>query len=137
MYEQINADIKEAMKAREKDRLEALRYLKAMLLENKVSKAPKPELDVIIAHVKKLEDSISVYPEGSEQQDKIKLEITFLKPYMPEALDEDGVQNIINEIIEGLDNPNMGMVMKELSPQIKGRFDGKKASQMVIAALKS
>ena len=136
MFDRINEDIKTAMKAREKDRLEALRYLKAMLLENKVSKAPKPELDVIIAHVKKLADSISVYPEGSPQQEKIRIEITFLKPYMPEALDEEGVANLIKEIISGMDNPNMGMVMKELSPQIKGRFDGKKASQMVIAALK-
>lgn len=136
MFDKINADIKEAMKAREKERLDALRYLKAMLMENKVSKSPKPELDVIISHVKKLEDSIGVYPEGSPQQEKIRLEITFLKPYMPEALDEEGVKTLISEIISGLDNPNMGMVMKELSPQIKGKFDGKKASQMVIAALK-
>jgi len=136
MYERINEDIKTAMKAREKAKLDALRYLKAMLMENKVSKSPKPEQDVIISHYKKLEDSIAVFPEGSDQRAKVVVELTFLKPYMPEEIDEEGVKNLIADIIKGLENPNMGMVMKELSPQIKGRFDGKKASQMVIAALK-
>ncbi|TDJ08761.1 MAG: hypothetical protein E2O68_01510 [Deltaproteobacteria bacterium] len=136
MYDRLSEEIKSAMKAREKDRLSALRYLKAMLLENKVSKSPKPELDVVVGHYKKLADSINVFPEGSKQREDVILELTFLKPYMPEALDEAGVANLIGEIIKGLENPNMGMVMKELSPQIKGRFDGKKASQMVIAALK-
>ncbi|RLA62716.1 MAG: GatB/YqeY domain-containing protein [Epsilonproteobacteria bacterium] len=137
MFNRINEDIKTAMKAKDKGRLDAIRYLKAMLIENKVSKSPKPELDVVVSYVKKLKDSIGLFPEGSDQRAKTELEITFLTPYMPEELKEEGVANLIKEIIQGLDNPNMGMVMKELSPKIKGRFDGKKASQMVIAALKS
>lgn len=136
MFERINSDIKDAMKKKEKDRLEVLRYLKAMLIENKTSKAPKDELDVVIAHHKKLKDSISAYPEGSEQRDKIAKECEFLKPYLPEQLSEEDVQKIIEDIGSKLDSPNMGAIMKDLSPQIKGKFDGKKASQMVNAYIK-
>ncbi|MDH5580592.1 MAG: GatB/YqeY domain-containing protein [Bdellovibrionales bacterium] len=136
MFDRINTDIKDAMKKKEKDRLEVLRYLKAMLIENKTSKSPKAELDVIIAHHKKLKDSIEIYPEGSDQRQKIAAEVEFLKPYLPVQMSEEDVQKLIDDIGSKLDSPNMGAIMKDLSPQIKGKFDGKKASQMVQAFLK-
>ena len=52
MMDQINLDIKEAMKSKDKQRLNALRYLKSKLLENKTAKQPKAELDVVISHFK-------------------------------------------------------------------------------------
>ncbi|MFZ8932439.1 MAG: GatB/YqeY domain-containing protein [Bacteriovoracaceae bacterium] len=136
MFDRINEDIKNAMKAKEKEKLEVLRYLKAMLIENKTSKSPKNELDIVIGHSKKLKDSIQAYPEGSEQREKIAKEVEFLTPYLPEQMGEEQVQKIIEDIGSKLDNPNMGAIMKDLSPQIKGKFDGKKASQMVMAFLK-
>ncbi|MBG08921.1 MAG: glutamyl-tRNA amidotransferase, partial [Halobacteriovoraceae bacterium] len=48
MFDQVTSDIKEAMKAKEKERLNALRYLKSLLLENKTSGKPKPEIDVVV-----------------------------------------------------------------------------------------
>ena len=135
MIDRVSADIKEAMKKKDKERLSVLRYLKSMLLENKTSKKPVPELEVAILHNKKLRDSIVTYPEGSEQRTSIANEMEFLKPYLPEQITEDDVKALIKEIISAMDAPNMGMVMKELSPKIKGQFDGKLANQFVKDAL--
>ncbi|MBF0361610.1 MAG: GatB/YqeY domain-containing protein [Oligoflexia bacterium] len=137
LLEKIGNDIKEAMKAQEKERLSALRCLKSSLLENKTSAKPKAELDVVVAYCKKIKDSIETFPANDPNRDKLHREIEFLKVYMPQELTEDEVKNIISSIIASFpQKPNLGMVMKELSPQIKGRFDGKLANQIVQEMLK-
>lgn len=138
MIEQLNQDIKTAMKAKEKEKLAAIRYLKSMLLENQTSKNPKPEMDIVIKHVKKLKDSVESYPADNPMREQIQNEIAFLEVYMPKQLDEAEVNQMIDQIISSLgDSPQMGGVMKELTPKIKGMFDGKKASQMVKDKLNS
>ena len=137
MFERINEDIKNAMKEKNKDRLEALRFLKSQLIENKTSKAPKDEMDVVIAHIKKLKDSIEAYPAGHAQRAKIETEIGHLQDYLPQALTEPEVQNLIQEILTKLDKPQFGLVMKELSPKIKGKFDGKLATELVKKSIPS
>ena len=135
MLDQLNADIKTAMKAKEADKLQALRYLKSMLMENSTSKKPVADMDVVVKHYKKLNDSLVNFPEGHEMREKTLKELEFIKAYMPEQMDEAAVSELIEKIKSGLENPNMGAIMKELQPQIKGKFDGKKASEMVKAAL--
>lgn len=135
LLDQINADIKEAMKAKEKERLQALRYLKSMLMENSTSQKPVPEMDVVIKHDKKLKDSLQNFPEEHPMHQQTLLEIKVMEKFLPQPLSEEEVQNLINNIKSKLDSPNMGAIMKELQPQIKGRFDGKKASQMVKDSL--
>ena len=54
-----------------------------------------------------------------------------MEEFLPKALSEEEVSRLIEEIKKSQDNPNMGSIMKELTPRIKGRFDGKLASQMV------
>lgn len=131
----VSQGIIASMKAKDKIRLNALRYLKKLLIENQTSKKPIAEIDVLIGHAKKLKDSIELYPAGSEQQKNIQEELQVFDEFLPKALTKEEVQNIITQIINDLDAPNMGQIMKELSPQIKGRFDGKLASQMVKDAL--
>ena len=135
MMEQITEDIKKAMVAKDKDRLDALRYLKAMLIENKTSKTPQPEMDVLIKHVKKLKDSLENFPEGNELRLKTEKEIAALADYMPKQLSEAEVKGFIQEIIAKTPGINAGLVMKELSPKIKGQFDSKLANELVKAAL--
>ena len=136
MLDRVSQDIKTAMKEKNKAKLDALRYMKAMLIENKTAPKPKEEMDVVIGHYKKLKDSIESYPEGSEMAEKIKVEMEFIAEYMPQPMTKEEVQKLIDEIKAGMNNPHMGMIMKELTPQIKGKFDGKEASQMVKDALK-
>lgn len=131
LFDQVNNAIKEAMKAQQKDRLDALRYFKSMLLENKTSKAPVEEMDVLVRHIKKLKDSLENFPVGNELRTKTEKEIEAISVYLPQGLDETEVKKIIQNIITSHPGANMGVVMKELTPQIKGRFDGKRASDLV------
>ncbi len=135
MFEQITEDIKKAMIAKEKDKLDALRYFKAMLIENKTSKTPIAEMDVLIKHVKKLKDSLENFPEGNEIRNKTEKEIEVLSFYMPKQLDEQTVKDFIKEIIAKNPGVNAGLIMKELSPKIKGQFDSKLANELVKSIL--
>jgi uncharacterized protein YqeY len=131
----VNDDIKAAMKAGEKDKLEAYRYLKSLLIQNRTAVKSIDEMDVLIAYVKKLSDSIAMYPEGHEARTKISREVEVLSKYMPKPLSEDEVSALIKAILAKTPDAKMGLVMKELTPLVKGRFDGKKANDMVKAAL--
>ncbi len=136
MLSQINEDIKTAMKSKDKVKLDALRYLKSMLMENATSKNPTEELDVVVKQQKKLQEAIDMYPDGHELRQKAAAELAIVSEYLPKQLTESEVEAIIKDIIAKHDAPNMGMVMKELTPQIKGRFDGKLASKMTTDLLK-
>ena len=135
MIDTINQDIKTAMKAKEKEKLQALRYIKAMLMENSTSKNPTSEMDVIIKHHKKLKDGLTNYPAEHPMAVQTKEEIKVVETYLPQPLTEQEVIDLITQIKSGLEKPNMGAIMKELQPQVKGRFDGKKARDLVKAAL--
>ena len=135
MLEEMGKLIIAAMKAKEVDRLKVLRYLKSLLLENKTAKKPIEEMDVIIKHHKRLSDSLELYKSDQARLDEIKGEIKVVSEFMPKQLTEEDVVNIISKIKSSLENPNMGSIMKELSPQIKGQFDGKIASQLVKNSL--
>jgi hypothetical protein len=135
MFEKVTEDIKKAMYAKDKERLDALRYYKSMLIENKTSKAPIAEMDVLIKHVKKLKDSLESFPAENEIRKKTEREIIVLSEYMPKQLDTEVVKGFIKDIIIATPGINAGLVMKELSPKIKGQFDSKIANDLVKAAL--
>lgn len=134
LMEQVNNDIKEAMKAKEQERLDALRMLKAEFIKNNTATKPTDELSVAVAHNKRLQDSLEMYEAGTEAHSKIMRELEFLKPYLPQPMSEADVVALINEI-KAAGAKDMGALMKELQPKIKGRFDGKRASELVKAAL--
>ena len=131
MFDQISSDIKEAMKAKEKGRLETLRMIKSRLLENKTAPKPKDELDVVISYTKGLKNALKEYPEGSEQAIKIMDEIGYLEPYLPKSLSRADVVALVEAIRNEDKGANFGSVMKALAPKIKGRFDGREASNLV------
>ena len=134
LMEQVNSDIKEAMKAKQQDRLDALRMLKAEFIKNNTASKPTDELSVTVAHVKRLQDSLEMYQAQTEAHDKILKELEVVKVYLPKALEESEVVAMINDI-KGKGAKDMGAIMKELQPQIKGRFDGKRASDLVKASI--
>ncbi|MBF0315396.1 MAG: GatB/YqeY domain-containing protein [Oligoflexia bacterium] len=131
LLEQVSQDIKEAMKNQEKERLSALRMLKSALIENKTAAAPRAEIEVVVSYSKKIRDSLESYPEADLMREKLTREIAYIKVYMPQEMSEQEVRILINEIMTTVGAKNAGMVMKELSPKIKGRFDGKRANALV------
>lgn len=134
LQEQVTNDIKEAMKAKDTVKLGALRMLKAAFIHNNTAVKPLDDLSVAVSHVKKLQDSLEMFPAGSEQRTATEGEINSLKAYLPAAMTEAEVVQIIADI-KAKGAKDMGAIMKDLQPQIKGRFDGKRASDLVKAAL--
>lgn len=134
LKDRVSKEIIAAMKAKDKIRLNVLRYLKKLFIENDSAKKQIDEMDIVISHAKKTKDSLVHYPEG-EQRDVILLELTILDEYLPKALTKDEVIALIEDIKSKMDAPNMGMVMKELSAQIKGKFNGKEATELVKSSL--
>jgi uncharacterized protein YqeY len=132
LMERVNEDIKTAMKARQQERLDALRMLKAEYIKNNTATKPTDELSVTVSHAKRLMDSLEMYAAGTEAHEKILKEYAILKEYLPSEMTEAEVIKLIQDI-KAAGAKDMGAVMKELQPQIKGRFDGKKASDLVKA----
>jgi uncharacterized protein YqeY len=134
MMDKVNSDIKEAMKAKQQERLDSLRMLKAEYIKNNTAAKPTDELTITVAHAKRLQDSLEMYQAGTEAYEKIIKELTVIKEYLPAEMSEAEVIKLIQEI-KAKGAKDMGAVMRELQPQIKGRFDGKKASDLVKANL--
>jgi uncharacterized protein len=132
MMDQVNNDIKEAMKAKQQERLDALRMLKAEFIKNNTAPKPTDELSVTVAHAKRIQDSLEMYQAGSEAHTKIMKELDVIKAYLPKQMEEAEVVALINDI-KAKGAKDMGSIMKELQPQIKGKFDGKRASDLVKA----
>lgn len=119
------------MKNKNKTDLDALRFLKSRLMENKTAVKPIGEMDIIISHVKKLKDSISLYPEGSETVTQLEAEIKVVEQFLPKQLSEVEVVELIKAALQDQPGIQFGPLMKELSQKTRGQYDGKKLAGLV------
>lgn len=142
--EQINADIKAAMLAREKDKLAAIRDIKAKLLLEATSGGGEVSEETAAKIVMKLyKQRIETYDlymkEGREDlaaDEKFQAEV--IKAYMPEMLSEDEIKAEVEAAIAatGAAGPqDMGKVMGILSGKLAGKADGKVIATMVKTLL--
>ncbi|MBP3231235.1 MAG: GatB/YqeY domain-containing protein [Anaerovibrio sp.] len=142
--EQLANDMKEAMKAKEKERLAVIRMVRGAIRQQEID--GKTELDdeaviaVISKEVKMRKDSIVDFQKGGRDDlvAQNEAEIAFLMPYLPKQLTEDEVRELVKEAVEktGASSPkDMGKVMGALMPKVKGQADGKMVNQLVKEAL--
>jgi uncharacterized protein YqeY len=141
LTEQINQDIKKAMLAKEKEKLEALRAVKAALLlestkggDNEVSN--ETGLAIVQKLVKQRKDASDIYKEqGREDLAKDEdFQIEVLSVYLPEQMGEDEVRKAVQDAISqvGATGPqDMGKVMGPVMGKLKGKADGKLISALV------
>jgi len=136
----IDADIRDAMKARDKDKLTYLRNFKSALKYKEIEKKDKltedEEITILSSVSKKLRDSIEQARDGDREDlaTKSEDELKLLMGYLPEQMSPEEVEKIAREIIERLndDGPlNKGIVMKNLMPKVKGKADGKVVNEIV------
>jgi len=144
LREQIDGDIKDAMKAGAKDKVSALRMLSAALKNRQIEKrAPLTDgevQDTVRSLIKQRKDSIEQFTKGGRQDlvDKETAEVAFLEVYLPQQLAKDEVEKIVREIIAqtgAQGAKDMGKVMKALVPALAGRADNKLVSELVKHAL--
>lgn len=140
LKDKILQDMKEAMKTRDQLRLSTLRLLVSEIKNREIDAKEELEDDEVLALIRKAvkqrQDSISQYEKGGRQDlaDKERAEMAILKAYLPEDLSREALLAIIDEAISatGASSPReMGKVMKEVMPKVKGRADGKVVNELV------
>lgn len=132
MKERVLKDIVTAMKEKDKERLTVLRMVKgAMQLEEINQKKELTDEDVIgifAKQIKTRKESITEFEKGNRQDliDQTNAEIKILEEYMPEQLSEAEVDQIIDAAfldISPESMKDMGRIMKEVTPKLKGKTD--------------
>jgi uncharacterized protein YqeY len=93
-------------------------------------------IEVITSEIKKRRDAIALYNQGNrpELSKKEEDEIKVLQKYLPEQLSQDDIKKIVTESIAKVgakEMKDMGKVMADLSPRVKGRAEGSKVSGIV------
>lgn len=141
LEQQIQKDIKEAMKAHDEARLNATRGIKSEILLAKTSGAEHELTDadvlkIIQKLVKQRKESAELYTQGNrpELAEKELSEMRVMEAYLPKALSEDEVRNILKEVVAevGATGPkDMGKVMGAATKRLAGQADGRLISTIV------
>ncbi|MEO0534372.1 MAG: GatB/YqeY domain-containing protein [Cyanobacteria bacterium P01_A01_bin.123] len=144
----ISDDIKTAMKAKDKVRLETVRSIKKVILEKETAVRPSgqdalteaQELEVLTMLAKQRRDSIQQYKQAGRDElaESEATELAIIEEYLPKQLTDEEVATAIDAIIAkvGASSPkDMGKVMGPAMQEMKGKADGKKVQEMVKAKL--
>ena len=146
LKEQLQDDMKAAMRAKEKDRLTTIRMAQAAIKQKEVDEQTTLDdtqvLAVLEKMVKQRRDAISQYENAGRNDlaDKEKQEITFLEVYMPTKMDDAEIEALVDSAVNstGAAGPqDMGKVMGIVKSQAQGRADMGKVSQIVKSKLNS
>ena len=144
LKEQLTNDMKEAMKAHDKDRLAVIRMVRGAVrqqeIDGKKELGDEDVLAVISKEVKMRRDSIEEFRKGGREDlvEKTEAEIAVLMPYLPAQLSEEEIRGLVQAAVAqtGAASPkDMGKVMGVLMPKVKGRADGKTGSAIVRSML--
>ncbi len=148
LREKIQENLTAALKAKREVELSTLRMLSAAVLsreKEKRFKSGKAEdvllteeelVEAISSEIKKRREAIELYTKGErpELAEKEKEEMTILQKYLPEQLSEEEVRKLVGEAIAktgAKEIKDMGKVMAELIPKVKGKSDGSLVSKLV------
>lgn len=146
LTEQINQDVKAAMKAKDKDTLKVIRMLKAALqkeqLEHSEPLSAEQELTIINREMKQRRDSLVEFEKADRQDlvEALQAEIKVVERYLPAQLSpeelEAKVQAIIAEV-GATSKADFGKVMGKAAASLKGQADGKAINETVKRLLEA
>jgi uncharacterized protein YqeY len=140
LIDELEDEVKQAMLAREAERRDALRLiLNSLRAAEKELQRPlsgDEELQVLQRERKKRIEAAEAFRAGGreEQASQEEAELAVLEEFMPEPLDEDDLERIVDDAIAetgATSIRDMGRVMADVMPQIAGRADGSAVSQLV------
>lgn len=142
--EQLNSDIKDAMRAKDKNLLTTLRLITAAIKQIEVDERIEVDeermLIILDKMTKQRKESIAQY-QKAERHDLVEqeqYELNILAKYMPEPLSESEIADLVNDAItaSGAEKmADMGKVMAQLKSKIQGRADMSKVSALIKAKL--
>jgi uncharacterized protein YqeY len=138
--DQLNADLKEAMKGGDRTRVYTLRMLRSAIkyaeIEAGAEYNDQNVLDVVAKQAKQRRDSISEFEKAGRTDlvEKETAELKILEDYLPAQLSEAEIRERVRAIIQQLnvtDAKGTGQVMKQAMAELKGQADGKVVNQIV------
>ena len=144
LLKRIDEDLIKALKSREGDKVTLFRGLKSDIKYKQIDKGEEltdEEIgEVLTGAAKRRRDSIEQFQAGGRQDlvDKETAELEIIKVYLPEQFSEEKLREIIGQAIEktGADSPaKVGLVMKEVMPEVKGKADGKIVNKIAVEML--
>ncbi|MEL6927950.1 MAG: GatB/YqeY domain-containing protein [Cyanobacteria bacterium J06600_6] len=148
LKEQIGEDIKTAMKAKDKIRLQTVRGIKKAILDKEVELRPQgqdaltteQEIELLSQQAKQRRDSIEQFTNAGREElaEKESQELAIIETYLPEQMSDEAVEAIIDELIANSGATTMkdlGKVMGPAMKQLKGKADGKKIQELVKSKL--
>lgn len=140
LVEKINEDMKLAMKSQDKEKLSVIRMIKSAVqlakIELKHELSDEEVVDVVAKQIKMRKDSIAEFSKAGREDlvEQNQKEVDILNTYMPEQLSSDEVIKIIDEVFASI-NPTspkqMGLIMKEVNPKVRGKFDMGEVSKII------
>ena len=141
LADDLSSALKDAMKAKDKPKLDAIRQIQTEIAKKKAEKGEEVNddlvLGVISSYVKKMIKAVEEYQSlgdrGQEMADKIQFEIDFLSTYLPEQLGEEEVEKIVDDVLSELgdvDISQMGRVIGAVMAKGDG-IDGSVVSKVV------
>ncbi|MDT8419193.1 MAG: GatB/YqeY domain-containing protein [Desulfuromonadales bacterium] len=140
LQEQLTADMKEAMKARQVERLGTIRQLRSAIKNKEIELGQQLDdaavISVISTQVKQRREAAQMYRENQrpELADKEEAELAVLQGYLPAQLDEEELKRIIAAVIAEVGAASLkeiGKVMPVVMARTKGAADGKLVNQLV------
>ena len=144
LFDQINADIITAMKAKNEAALSALRMLKSAIKYKEVDLKREPTdedvIDVLTKQAKQRRESIEGFEKGGRPESAAseKAELALIEKFLPAGLSDEELSKLVDEAVKatGAAGPKeMGKVMAWLTPKVKGKTDMGKLSSVVKAKL--
>jgi len=144
LKEEVSAQMKEAMKAKDAVKVSCLRMVLAALknreIEQKGELTDAECLKVLTKLAKQRGESIEMYKKGGRDElvEKETAELKIIEAFLPEAMGDDELAKLVVETIaevEAAGPRDMGKVMKAIGPKVAGRADGRKVSEAVKAEL--
>lgn len=141
LLNQLNQDMKQAMKQKDKATLSVIRMVKTSM-QNEAIKLGKEELSqeeeltILTKELKQRKDSLQEFKKANRDDlvENLETEIHILQEYMPEQLTDDELTEIVQEAIEEVGATSvkdMGNIMKIVMPKVKGKADGSRVNKLV------
>jgi uncharacterized protein YqeY len=140
LTDQLQADMKIAMKARDKLRLSTIRMILTDLKNEQIERRREldeaEELAVLDRQARRRRESIKAYRDGGREDlaDSEAAELEIIKEYLPKPLTAEEVESMVKAIIDEVgatSKRDFGKVMKTIMPKVKGRFPGKEVQPIV------
>lgn len=139
LKEELMADLKKAMKEKDKKRKDTITMVRAAIkqkeVDERVDLKDEDVLAIISKQVKEKKKSIDEFKKGNRQDlvEATEAEIEILYDYLPKQLSEDELKDIVQETISRLSihsKKDMGCLMQDIMPRIKGQADGQTINRL-------